>query len=938
MCQDLLKKLDVRSAYENALEKLRFVSNSVAHETDFELKVTDDIVAKCITVFAAEFKCFMRKIANSQDLQALPISKGPKTYFRIKADERSAIEALSVVSNLWDCKLPPAESRDGALSHLKRSSGSGNLNAMIEYDAIASLFGSNGAVLNPLSFHSAGSRGCVLQVIDGPRSVFVLGDELPRNQVVLSDGERCVTAHFAKEFRCHPPALYSLVDVRVWKCTGASCVVFSSDESLSWRVADVLEILHCNSVEDVPNPGKVLREPIMVDVFFDDTEPSSKWEEDVELWECDIGDQRMEILGNGDDEAPSEDSYEEDSDDGDIAAVLPKPAMPTKHFPRSLTTAQLDEKFPLFRNTLNYEGKEAYIFHCNKNTFLECQQKKLFGGYRFHSALRPGSILYLFNTSRQEITGPFVAETAMGNHDPAAWGGNFKQQVRIAKSNPFLPVTLPKGDERLTNITGPNFRWSGHKPLDVSTQVAVTELFLSFPESKNAEQLRLRRLMSENFLKSEGERVAKLNAQKEGEYRAKLLAYEKKKRELALAAKSKADKKRLREEQKKLKSQKLKGLCEAFDEYPCAFELEGSVRKRFGSMIPCCQVCNENENEFCPMWTGIHGHHAYSAIENLCRYDQERETRVGYLSVKFETLANLRRILMAIRDGSDSALLTSTFLDLMTSLNKCADDLTTQRMVLACVISFGVFGGPTASNQSAMHRFMKDLNNFIVQTSTSTVNESAMKDKWKKLYRSSMRLKIGPPLGNRAIRKDDSQAPPPDPSRKSSERALLTTTGIDALIDKSSYESDPTDLICLISNELFFDPVSIEGDSTGGVYERKYLEEWLSIKGKHPLTLEPVLQGAKLIPNLEMLEQVRKYKISKAGVSEGAVEDNGGGYGEDRSGAGSDNVREIGNVSTVNQHRALLPQEESIQLATDHVEEHPRTAIVREQMFERCKR
>jgi hypothetical protein len=87
-----------------------------------------------------------------------------------------------------------------------------------------------------------------------------------------------------------------------------------------------------------------------------------------------------------------------------------------------------------------------YIFMCNKNTYEECLEKKIFGNKFYKKKVEriiPKDILFLHNYVDNTIEGPFyAASNGQENIDKNAWRGRFPYQVRINPKNNTVKFTL----------------------------------------------------------------------------------------------------------------------------------------------------------------------------------------------------------------------------------------------------------------------------------------------------------------------------------------------------------------------------------------------------------------------------------------------------------------------------------------------------------------
>jgi hypothetical protein len=79
------------------------------------------------------------------------------------------------------------------------------------------------------------------------------------------------------------------------------------------------------------------------------------------------------------------------------------------------------------------------IFLCNDKTIGECLEKKLFGtGEGYGKQVRKGDLLFLYDYSDNHLWGIWAAETDGGLFDSRAWGGHYRNQVRILQCSKVL--------------------------------------------------------------------------------------------------------------------------------------------------------------------------------------------------------------------------------------------------------------------------------------------------------------------------------------------------------------------------------------------------------------------------------------------------------------------------------------------------------------------
>jgi hypothetical protein len=103
------------------------------------------------------------------------------------------------------------------------------------------------------------------------------------------------------------------------------------------------------------------------------------------------------------------------------------------------------------QNGRQQNGKQAHLFFCNKDTYLECAAKMMFGAPTGtnYAGVQVGSPLFLLNISTKEITGPFQATTTCQRDiDPDAWNGKFPFQVKVQKLTPRLELVTKEFVEK----------------------------------------------------------------------------------------------------------------------------------------------------------------------------------------------------------------------------------------------------------------------------------------------------------------------------------------------------------------------------------------------------------------------------------------------------------------------------------------------------------
>jgi Development and cell death domain len=76
---------------------------------------------------------------------------------------------------------------------------------------------------------------------------------------------------------------------------------------------------------------------------------------------------------------------------------------------------------------------QVAIFLTNKATVGECLEKGLFGtSAAYGKAVREGDLLLLYNFSARQLYGVWSAASDGGTFDPGAWGGDYRNQVRVS--------------------------------------------------------------------------------------------------------------------------------------------------------------------------------------------------------------------------------------------------------------------------------------------------------------------------------------------------------------------------------------------------------------------------------------------------------------------------------------------------------------------------
>ncbi len=88
----------------------------------------------------------------------------------------------------------------------------------------------------------------------------------------------------------------------------------------------------------------------------------------------------------------------------------------------------------------------AYIFRCSERTFKECIDRSLFGASdrtrNSFSGVKIGDTLFLYNTTRGLLYGPFIAASNIEkNIVKEAWDAEFPWQVKVSVSKVPSPIS-----------------------------------------------------------------------------------------------------------------------------------------------------------------------------------------------------------------------------------------------------------------------------------------------------------------------------------------------------------------------------------------------------------------------------------------------------------------------------------------------------------------
>lgn len=94
-------------------------------------------------------------------------------------------------------------------------------------------------------------------------------------------------------------------------------------------------------------------------------------------------------------------------------------------------------------------GRPGHIFACTSKTERECLERLLFAAGRLYGervlAVKKGDPLFLFNLDTDTIHGGFSAESdGKKGIEPAAWGGKYPYQVRVARNGVVLSAKRAK--------------------------------------------------------------------------------------------------------------------------------------------------------------------------------------------------------------------------------------------------------------------------------------------------------------------------------------------------------------------------------------------------------------------------------------------------------------------------------------------------------------
>lgn len=74
----------------------------------------------------------------------------------------------------------------------------------------------------------------------------------------------------------------------------------------------------------------------------------------------------------------------------------------------------------------------GYIFMCNWETYDECISRQLFGvSQKYVTDIKPGDGCFLYQYDLKKLFGVWRATTGCDWHEHDAWGGKYKNQVRV---------------------------------------------------------------------------------------------------------------------------------------------------------------------------------------------------------------------------------------------------------------------------------------------------------------------------------------------------------------------------------------------------------------------------------------------------------------------------------------------------------------------------
>jgi hypothetical protein len=99
------------------------------------------------------------------------------------------------------------------------------------------------------------------------------------------------------------------------------------------------------------------------------------------------------------------------------------------------------------------KNMSAYIFMCNWETYADCVEKNLFGvSQPYVNDIAPGDLCYLYQYDMKFLFGVWEATSTEGWHDPAAWNGRFKRQVRVRlRSEKIIQIPFSHARHLLDN-------------------------------------------------------------------------------------------------------------------------------------------------------------------------------------------------------------------------------------------------------------------------------------------------------------------------------------------------------------------------------------------------------------------------------------------------------------------------------------------------------
>jgi len=646
-----------------------------------------------------------------------------------------------------------------------------------------------------------GATGCIFHVIDKRPLVYILGRGQPACQLILSDGKKAVIALLPSGLKSYPH-LNSYIDVRVWRADRQKRCIFNGHHHV---LAQTVEILHCTSFEPRYGvKGMVFSErcaepPVLVYTF---QPPGAVAEDvdralDVESWEQGIRGSFVpdmdKILNSVDDEEDDDDGSNDTEDFEEYDSLEPpeQPVKPLIERARSISVPVPAPRKSSPLDNVDYQGWPGFVYHCTPATKKECLREMLFGGNsaQNYRDLDVGSILYLYNITGKELTGPFIATTGVGNHFPQAWGGRYKYQCRIKEIVGFAPVT------RICSLPTIRAIHSGKwGRLTEDQQKRMTEFFVGAPASGAPFDAAAARAKLE---REEQQRVDEINQTRNQGYVVALTQYRldlenfgkrmtereeaiaKRKDEAALALRERAV-------AKELMRMRVQNYLTHFDQIGSTLSLESSVRAKEADSPPHVKFTDE-PGGFCSRGDGID----FSAITELCGHDLEVSTKKGVLGAKgFVTLHVLSSIRVLLRellkDAGDPLDLKDALDAIFDTLNDSAVSTFGRRTIVGCVISYGAFDFVEGKDAQA---FFEKLAAFMTIEQDEVRKPQGAEWRWRALCKGLEKLRFA--SRDRNLPRVSVEAPTID-------------------FEEDNFEINQ-DLQCPITQELFRDPVTIQG-------------------------------------------------------------------------------------------------------------------------------